>query len=287
MSSFPSRDTDPYRAIDSKTYYYQTARLEADHPAQNDVSNRVATTGWVQSIVSGATLAPTVTKFTDLQIQVSPGSITTMGGQICTLADTSEPLGVDRSYSDEFLHTEYVWIRFNDCGLVVTEDAPKNDEGSLLAVIEVNTTTIENIVNITKPLNWLPSVDPYLDGTPRTKNPPLNYESDNVVNTGWLNKELLGYNCPILKVEDLNNITWSEGILYVGSLRFTINAGSYTFNTTQNNLFYVVLNSSSTTNNTLTVIPYTSLTNATLKVIYRIYVSAGNILATAIGNSAI
>jgi len=287
MASFPSRDTDPYKAVASQTYQFQTAKVEADHPPQTDVSNQVATTGWVQSLISGTTLAPSVSKYSALQIQVSPGTITTLTNGICTLANTSEPLGVDRSYSDEFLHSEYVWIRFNDCGLVVTEDPPLNDEGSLLAVVETNTTMIENIVNITKPLNWLPSVDPYLDGTPRGKSPPLNYEEDNVVNTGWLRSQLLGYHAPILKMDNLNTISWTEGILYINTLKFITNSNSHSFSSPNHGLYYLTFDSSISNNKELSVIPASDLTSTYLKVIYRIFVSDGEIQSTAIGNSIV
>lgn len=202
VNYFPSNRRNPYAGETGALYKFQGSQVEADHPPEGDSSNKVATTEWVKSIVDGLNLDPPIIyKAGDLIVKSTEGSIPNLFGGNCHINATREPIGVKNAEEGGPNRVEFAWVRYSDCGLVVTVEPPADTVGAVLAQITIDETQIIEIVNINPPIGGLPEgpisfVDlatldsPNFTGEPTSTNPPADDDSNRIATTGWVQDEL-------------------------------------------------------------------------------------------------
>lgn len=122
--------------------------LYTNTPARTDSSTRVPTTEWVHSILHYSS-PPRVGQHGLLSISVSKGRI--------RKGDCYDPTD-DYYFTDGYTAiglvantTEYVWFRYSDSQIVVTESIPEKELSSLIAIV---TTNIERITSIQNFDGW-------------------------------------------------------------------------------------------------------------------------------------
>lgn len=235
-SSFPSQDSpNEYKAVQGEIYQFQGAELQADHPPEGDSSNKVATTGWVASELSGNDLVPTVSQAGNLLVQVSDGIVNKPNGDTCVINNQS-PLGVNASV------TEYIWVRYSDCSIVASTIMPSATIGRVLATVVSNATEIISISNSSNVLGWAPTVDPVFSGDPKAPHPPKGDDDNSLATTGWVQNELygliFGYDRPRLSISPPSTVTWTEGTLDIPNNEVLVNSGSYTFPSTADGVYF-------------------------------------------------
>lgn len=188
-SSFPSQQfPNEYQAIPEETYFFQGARLEADHPPVDDLSNRVATTGWVKAELCGIELLPIVSKVNLLLIGVSEGTVTKpKTTTVCHVRSTVTPIGVNRN------SIENVYVRYSDCSIIVTTLTLTEDEGYLLAKVTTNDVEIISIDPTSSPLGWAKLDSPSFTGDPQVPTPIITDNDFSIANTKWVNLVLNEY----------------------------------------------------------------------------------------------
>lgn len=211
MASFPSKSTNPYEAVVAQTYRFQGATLEADHPPSNANDNRVATTGWVTSLVTASPMYPRVTDAGGLGIHVSTGVVSTPSGTACNIKATTTPIAVVAS------STEYVYIRYSDCSIVVSTVAPGSNLGTVIAEVITDQVKIISIKNFGNINNWASLQSPYFSGIPKAPHPKKDDCSNQIATTGWI--------CDKLK-DFLFNVAPND-------IPRVIDAGGLTINVTQ------------------------------------------------------
>ena len=187
MSSFPSQVGNPFKGIIDETYDYTPSELLAKHPPLDDMSNRVATTGWVISQLTSSPLAPVVTQAGDLTIKVSEGVIETPQGETISVENTLEDISVVASSK------EYVYVRYNDRSIVVDRNIPPTLEGHILAEVTTNATEIINIKNYSTALSWATTHSPNFTGEPTTTKPPAGNSSNRIPTTEWVIETIKAY----------------------------------------------------------------------------------------------
>lgn len=196
---------------------FQSTTLEADHPPVGDASNKVATTGWVTSLITGTPMWPTVSKWGSdptLSITVSDGTVTIPTGGSCNIRSSTTPIAVNAS------STENVWIRYSDCQVVVSTNAVDPRYGVQIAYVYTNATTIYEIVNLASFGGYASSVSPFLQGDPRAPHPPVGDNDNSIPTTKWVNDAILNF---------LSNGTTIAGLPQVvdkGGLKINVTAGS-------------------------------------------------------------
>ena len=182
---FPSQPApNQFNAIFDETYSYIGAELLANHPPAGDMSNRVATTGWVESLISGQPMFPIVTEATGLNINVSGGTVSRPPSGSCSISPTTTPIAVVSN------SLEYVWIRFQDCSIVVSTTPPTSDQGQLIARVWTDATRIIRIENVGSSTGWAQLDSPYFIGDPRAPHPPLGDSDSSIATTYWVQKEI-------------------------------------------------------------------------------------------------
>lgn len=170
MSNFPSQaPPNEYNAVTGQTYKFQGATLEADHPPVDDSSNKVATTGWVQSLLSGTPMWPTTsdaTGGTGLLITVSDGVVNNLSGGACNVNASAAPIAVNASTQ------EYVYVRFSDCQIVVSTSIPDASIGYVISLVTTDATRIISIVNYSSVNSFARTDSPIFTGNPQAPTPP-------------------------------------------------------------------------------------------------------------------
>ena len=172
------------------THKFQTTTLEADHPPIGDASNKVATTGWVTSLISGTPMWPTVSKWGNdptLSITVSDGTITIPTGGVCNITASFSPIAVNAS------SVENVWVRYSDCQVVVSTLPVDPMYGVQIAYVYTNATTIYEVVNLATFGGYAQNVSPYLQGDPRAPHPPVGDNDNSIPTTKWVNDAIVGF----------------------------------------------------------------------------------------------
>lgn len=172
------------------THKFQTTTLEADHPPIGDTSNKVATTGWVTSLISGTPMWPTVSKWGNdptLSITVSDGTVTIPAGGVCSISASFSPIAVNAS------SVENVWVRYSDCQVVVSTLPVDPVYGVQIAYVYTNATTIYEIVNLATFGGYAQNVSPYLQGDPRAPHPPVGDNDNSIPTTKWVNDSIVGF----------------------------------------------------------------------------------------------
>jgi hypothetical protein len=196
---------------------FQTTTLEADHPAVGDSSNKVATTGWVTSLIAGVPMWPTVSKWGSdptLAITVSDGTVSIPTGGSCNIRASHSPIAVNASSQ------EHVWIRYSDCQVVVSTLPVDPAYGVLIAYVYTNATTIYEIVNMASFGGYAQNLSPFLQGDPRAPHPPVGDNDNSIPTTKWVNDSILNF---------LSNGTTLAGLPQVvdkGGLKVNVTAGS-------------------------------------------------------------
>lgn len=196
---------------------YQTTTLEADHPGAGDSSNKVATTGWVTSLITGTPMWPTVSKWGNdptLSITVSDGTVSIPSGGSCNITASFSPIAVNAS------SMEHVWIRYSDCQVVVSTMPVDPAYGVLIAYVYTNSTTIYEITNLASFGGYAQNVSPFLQGEPRTVHPPVGDNDNSIPTTRWVHDEILNF---------LSNGTSLAGLPQVvdkGGLKVNVTTGS-------------------------------------------------------------
>lgn len=196
---------------------FQTTTLEADHPGVGDSSNKVATTGWVTSLIAGVPMWPTVSKWGNdptLAITVSDGTISIPTGGVCNITSSITPIAVNAS------SVEHVWIRYSDCQVVVSTMAVDPAHGVLIAYVYTNATTIYEIVNMASFGGYAQNVSPFLQGDPRAVHPPVGDNDNSIATTKWTNDAILNF---------LSNGTTLAGLPQVvdkGGLKVNVTSGT-------------------------------------------------------------
>ena len=221
MSSFPSQPGSPFRGIPNETYDFTSSELLAKHPPQDDMSNKVATTGWVISQLTSSPLAPVVSQAGDLTIKVSQGVIETPGGETITIENTIEDISVVANSK------EYVYVRYNDQSIVVDRNIPPTLEGHILAEVTTNATNITNIKNYSTALSWATNHSPNFTGEPTTTKPPAGNSSNRIPTTEWVLEMIRAH---------LNGNINSEHptVVDAGGLRINVTSGTVTEPSTGN-----------------------------------------------------
>jgi hypothetical protein len=180
MSNFPSQaPPNQYNAITGETYKFQSATLEADHPPINDSSNKVATTGWIQSLISGIPMWPTTsdaTGGTGLLITVSDGVVNNLSGGACNISASVAPIAVNANSQ------EYVYVRFSDCQIVVSTTLPNPSIGYVISLVTTNANKIISIINYSSINSFASTISPIFTGNPQAPTPPLG-DCDNSIAT--------------------------------------------------------------------------------------------------------
>lgn len=132
---------------------YFTGNPQAPTPPPGDCDNSLATTEFVCEALDNLLTAPCSGSITypdiyqvgspSLLINITNGQVPKPGTNAgnCVVTTLSAPVAVVAS------STEYCWIRFSDCKLVASTQAPATSVGFLLATVVTNAT---NIVSITK-----------------------------------------------------------------------------------------------------------------------------------------
>jgi len=169
---------------------FQTTTLEADHPPMSDASNKVATTGWVTSLITGTPMWPTVSKWgvdPTLAITVSSGTVTIPSGGACNISVSTSPIAVNAS------STEHVWVRYSDCQVVVSTLPVDPAYGVLIAYVYTNATTIYEIVNMASFGGYASNVSPFLQGDPKVPHPPVGDNDNSIPSTKWVNDAILNF----------------------------------------------------------------------------------------------
>lgn len=195
---------------------YQTTTLEADHPPAGDNSNKVATTGWVTSLITGTPMWPTVSKWGSdptLSITVSDGTVSIPTGGSCNITASYSPIAVNAS------SMEHVWIRYSDCQVVVSTLPVDPVYGVLIAYVYSNATTIYEIVNMASFGGYAQNVSPFLQGDPRAVHPPVGDNDNSIATTLWTNNAILNF---------LSNGTTLAGLPEVvdkGGLKVNVTSG--------------------------------------------------------------
>jgi hypothetical protein len=184
-SYFPSQPSpNQFNAIFSEIYSFIGAELLANHPPAGDMSNRVATTGWVESLISGQPMFPIVTEATGLNINVSGGVVSRPPSGSCDISPTTTPIAVVASA------LEYVWVRFQDCSIVVSTNPPSSDQGQLIARVWTNATNIIRIENVGSSTGWAQLESPFFIGDPRAPHPPQGDNDSSIATTYWVQREV-------------------------------------------------------------------------------------------------
>lgn len=196
---------------------YQTTTLEAEHPPESDASNKVATTGWVTSLITGTPMWPTVSKWGNdptLAITVSDGTVSIPSGGVCNISASFSPIAVNASSE------EHVWIRYSDCQVVVSTLPVDPAYGVLIAYVYSNATTIYEIVNMASFGGYAQNVSPFLQGDPRAPHPPVGDNDNSIPTTKWVNDAIVGF---------LSNGTTINGLPQVidkGGLKVNVTSGT-------------------------------------------------------------
>jgi len=196
---------------------FQTTTLEADHPPVGDASNKVATTGWVTSLIAGVPMWPTVSKWGNdptLAITVSDGTVSIPTGGVCNIKASYSPIAVNASSQ------EHVWIRYSDCQVVVSTLPVDPAYGVLIAYVYTNATTIYEIVNMASFGGYAQNLSPFLQGAPRAPHPPVGDNDNTIPTTKWVNDSILNF---------LSNGTTLAGLPQVvdkGGLKVNVTVGS-------------------------------------------------------------
>lgn len=196
---------------------FQTTTLEADHPGEGDSSNKVATTGWVTSLITGTPMWPTVSKWGNdptLSITISDGTVSMPSGGSCNIGASMSPIAVNAS------SMEHVWIRYSDCQVVVSTMPVDPIYGVLIAYVYTNSTTIYNIINMASFGGYAQNVSPFLQGEPRAVHPPVGDNDNTLATTKWVNDSILNF---------LSNGTTLAGLPQVidkGGLKVNVTMGS-------------------------------------------------------------
>lgn len=173
-----------YSAVGEQTYRFQGAELQAEHPPIGDASNRVATTGWVESYLSGTPMMPIVTDAGGLTINVSSGTVNKPPSGVCNVSATTSPISVVAN------NIEYVWVRYNDCAIVVSTESASSDEGQLIARVYTGPTHIIRIENLASIAGWARQDSPFFTGDPQAPHPPLGDSDHSIPTTQWVQDEI-------------------------------------------------------------------------------------------------
>lgn len=184
-SFFPSQPApNQFNALFDEVYSFIGAELLANHPPAGDMSNRVATTGWVESLLSGQPMFPIVTEANGLNINVSGGTVSRPPSGSCSISPTTTPIAVVAS------SLEYVWVRFQDCSIVVSTTPPTSDQGQLIARVWTDATSIIRIENVGSSTGWAQLESPFFLGDPRAPHPPLGDNDSSIPTTYWVQREI-------------------------------------------------------------------------------------------------
>lgn len=297
---------------------FQTSTLEADHPPIGDSSNKVATTGWIQSLLSGNPMGPTVSDAGGLNITVNDGVVNTPTSGVCNIAISSITIGVNKN------SLEYIWVRYSDCQVVASTTAPTALDGTVIAEVLTDATHILSIHNYLGVGGWATLNSPFFSGDPQVPDPPPGDNDNSIANTRWVQSELLTYapidsptftgnpqapspppsdnsqsiattewvnqafyglllggNAPQLSFTPPSLLQWSTGSVSIGSGIYGVNAGTYTFPSSANGMYSVVAIPTGTSTTIVSVVPVGTAISSSYAPLGMVSVVAGVI--TSIG----
>lgn len=158
-------DLGKYARLDGAAF---TGIVTAPTPSNTEDSNRVATTKWVNDLITnilgqelgggyatqqwvinkitefifnpiGTNVYPYVYVTSGLNINVTPGSVTKPDNSICTITTLTNDIAIDNN------STIYIWVRYSDCKVIATTTLPTSSQGFLLSTAITNATSITNL----------------------------------------------------------------------------------------------------------------------------------------------
>jgi hypothetical protein len=121
-----------------------------------DCSDSVATTAFVCDMITALLNNqamgnfPKIVDAGGLNVNVTVGEVTKPNGDICTINPLSNPIGLTPN------SIEYVYVRYVDCGVVVSTLNPDTNVGMLLGTAETDATKIINLTQMAGSLSgWV------------------------------------------------------------------------------------------------------------------------------------
>jgi hypothetical protein len=227
-------------AISGLIHKFQTSTLEADHPPLDDVSNKVATTGWVSNLLTGNPMYPQVVQASNLSINVTEGYVTSLTGEQVLIPATVIPISVVGGA------TEYVYIRYADMKPVISTISPPLTLGFLLANVVSDHTQILSINQVTPgPTGLASNESPFFTGDPQAPTPPQGDYDNSIATTQWVKDELASVlgsdvvNRPTVTLSPPSTLLYSSGIVNIGGIKYNVVEGNRVFGLGDNGTYTV------------------------------------------------
>lgn len=227
-------------ALPGFIHKFQTSTLEADHPPLEDVSNKVATTGWVSNLLTGNPMYPQVVRATNLSVNVTEGYVPNLEGEQVLIPATVIPISVVGGA------TEYVYIRYADMKPVISTISPSPTLGFLLASVVSDHTQILSINQVTPGPTGLASNDsPFFTGDPQAPHPPQGDYDNSIATTQWVKDELASVlgsdvvNRPTITLSPPSTLLWSSGIVNIDGIKYDVVEGNKVFGLEDNGTYTV------------------------------------------------
>ena len=258
------------KAVEGYTHQFQDSTLEADHPPLGDNSNKVATTKWVNSLLTNTLQYPIVTQASALSINVGEGYINDLSGNPVLIPASTVPISVVGGATD------YIYIRYSDMKPIASTIIPDSSLGYPLARVISSYTQINEIIQMTPDATgWATLESPTFTGDPQVPNPPIGDYDNSIATTKWVKDELallLGTNAlkPNISTSLPSTLLWTSGVVNIDGLGYEVSEGSRVFGIGETGIFTVrgVLQVGNVAqvevSNTIPVNPYIDL--ATVKV---------------------
>lgn len=165
--------------------------VKARHPVPDADNNEVATTKWVNDLLSERPTYPVVSyPGSGLTVIYTPGTVippeeaacnACVDGR-CVIGAGSVPITTA---------TRYVWVRYSDCAVIASETAPATLEGKVIALVNATGTPIE--VTPISSSTWAPVDNPVFTGTPQGPTPPAEACDNQLATTGWVCDKIEGF----------------------------------------------------------------------------------------------
>jgi len=127
----------------------------APTPPAGDCSDSVATTAFIceviQALLNNQAMGnfPQIVDAGGLNINVTSGGVTKPSGEVCTISPLTNPIGLTPN------SLEYIYIRYVDCGVVVSTLPPDPNVGLLLGTAETDDSRIINLTQVAGTLTGL------------------------------------------------------------------------------------------------------------------------------------
>lgn len=219
----------------------------AHPPAPTTSDNQLATTKWVQELLSGTSSSPLIGQGPGLSIVWTSGTVMLPPGVQCsgpncylytpgsqeTPEDEDCPFTVTPPPSQSGYYcqincskcpmpitpdTKYVFVRFTDCAMVASSVAPTGDQGIVIADIRVEGDVV--ICTPRSTTGWATINSPNFSGRPTAPMPPLDVCDDQIATTEWvcnkvedaLHKPCEGMNLPrVYQVDNTFQVNITSG----------------------------------------------------------------------------